>query len=218
MLLGQTEPAEVEIHGVNAASLPCQGSMGWRFRSGRIRSRVKTYRQTNRQTERQTQTDLYAVSQHGLGAAASSLVDLNTLHTAQEDEVQVGIELEVVEQRQHARRRIDGVGQRGRRSAQRKAEDGARVVERAGERGLVAAEQAEVGVELVTGGRQQCAAVARQRPRVTAGTVEELLMGVENSEVIAAQYTGQIYTDIQHQQPTDCSRYFVHSIYAISST
>ena len=38
---------------------------------------------------------------------------------AQEDEVELGVEFEVGEQLRHARRRVDGVGQRRRRRAQR---------------------------------------------------------------------------------------------------
>ena len=65
---------------------------------------------------------------------------------------------------------------------------------RSGEGCLVAAEQPQVRVELVAGGLEQRRAVPRQRPRVAAGAVEELLMWIEDSEVVAAQNTRQIYT------------------------
>jgi len=61
-----------------------------------------------------TSPDLYAVSQHGLSAASTALIHLYPFHVAQEDEVQIGVEFELVQQRRDSGRRVDGVGQRGR--------------------------------------------------------------------------------------------------------
>ena len=81
-------------------------------------------------------------------------------------------------------------------------EDGAGVVAGGGERSLVAAERAEERLELVAGGAQQGGAVARQRPRVAARAVEELLVRVEQAEVVAAQDARQIYSTPAHTRAT----------------
>ena len=142
---------------------------------------------------RHIHTYLYAVSEHWLGAASRFLIDLDALDAPQEDEVQIGVEFEVAEQRRRPGRRIDGIGQRRRGRPQRKPEDGPGVVAGRGESVLVAAEESEVRVELVAGGLEQRRPVAGQGPRVAAGAVEELLMRVEDTEVVAAKYTRQIY-------------------------
>jgi len=87
-------------------------------------------------------------------------------------------------------------------------EDGAGVVAGGGERSLVASEHADERLELVAGGAQQGRAVARQRPRVAARAVEELLVRVEQAEVVAAQDARQIYTA---RRPT-------HALYACLRT
>jgi len=54
-----------------------------------------------------TTADLDAVSERWLGTASWSLVHFNRLDTSQEDEVQVGVQLKVCQQRRDPRRRVD---------------------------------------------------------------------------------------------------------------
>jgi len=66
-------------------------------------------------------------------------------------------------------------------------------VARVGERVGVAAEETDERIELVRSGLEQRRTVAGQSPRVAARSVEELLVRIENSQIVAAQYTRKIY-------------------------